>query len=100
MIDKQKRPIQLSLFDHVVLESEQLKALKSPRGAFYNIWLIREPGSGFYAVKKESGTILKSLNVHLWKFDNYILAKQFYQKKILEKTNPKRRTRIYQFQRV
>lgn len=93
-------PIQLSLFDPVVLESEQLKALESPRGTFYNIWLIKEPGAGLYAVKKESGTMFKRLNVRFWKFDNYILAKQFYQKKILEKINPKRKTRIYQLQCV
>ena len=95
MVDKPKRPVQLSLFDSVILESKQLKALESPRGAFYNIWLIREPGQGFYIVKKESGTIHKRLDTRSWKFDNFILAKHFYQKKIIEKTNPKRKTRIY-----
>ena len=95
MTSKYKMPVQLSLFDYVVLEYEQLKVLESPRGTFYNIWLIKEPWPGLYAVKKESGNSFKPLNVHLWKFDNYILAKQFYQKKILEKINPNRKTRIY-----
>ena len=95
MADKPRRTVQLSLFDSVILESEQLKALESPREAFYNIWLIREPGPGFYVVKKESGTIHKRLDTRSWKFDKYILAKHFYQKKILEKTNPNRKTRIY-----
>ena len=95
MADKPRRTVQLSLFDSVILESEQLKALESPREAFYNIWLIREPGPGVYVVKKESGTIHKRLDTRSWKFDNYILAKHFYQKKILEKINPNRKTRIY-----
>ena len=95
MADKLRRTVQLSLFDSVILESEQLKALESPREAFYNIWLIREPGPGVYVVKKESGTIHKRLDARSWNFDNYILAKQFYQKKILEKINPNRKTRIY-----
>lgn len=69
-------------------------ATRSPRCAVYNIWLIREPGG--YVVKKESGAAGKKMTPRTWRFGNLDHAEGFYQKKVQEKTNPDRKTRVYE----
>jgi len=89
-----KKPVQLSLFDSVVLSSECLMATRSPRCAVYNIWLIREPGG--YVVKKESGAAGKKMIPRVWRFGDLDQAEGFFQKKVQGKTNPGRKTRVYE----
>ena len=89
-----KKPIQLSLFDSVVLSSESLMATGSPRCAVYNIWLVREPGG--YVVKKESGAAGKKMIPWVWRFGDFDQAEGFFQKKVREKVNPDRKTRVYE----
>jgi hypothetical protein len=86
--------MQLSLFDTVILKNDHLTAPRSPRKAVYNIWLIREPGG--FVVKKESGCEKKKSIVREWTFTTLNKAELFYDKKIKAKTNPDRRTRVYQ----
>lgn len=86
-------PIQLNLFEPVVLRSEFLRSDNSPRKAFYNIWLMDDKGK--YSVKKESGAQGKILNSKEWFFKDDKEAESFFQKKIREKTNPDRKDRVY-----
>lgn len=85
---------QLSLFDAVILRNDHLAAPRSPRRAVYNLWLIQEPRG--FVVKKESGCDLKKHIVREWSFDSLNQAELFYDKKIKAKTNPDRKTRVYQ----
>jgi len=89
-----KKPVQLSLFDSVVLDSECLMATGSPRCAVYTIWLIREQGC--YVVKKESGAAGKKMIPGVWRFGDFEQAEGFFQKKVQEKINPGRKTRVYE----
>ena len=89
-----KNLVQLSLFDTAILKNENLKAPDSPREAFYNIWLIREPGG--FVVKKESGGKMKKLDTRNWSFQTLPQAERFFERKIREKTSPDRKTRVYQ----
>ena len=85
---------QLSLFDAEILRNDHLAAPRSPRRAVYNIWLIQEPGG--FVVKKESGCDLKKHIVRKWSLDSLTQAELFYDKKLKAKTNPDRKTRVYQ----
>jgi hypothetical protein len=90
---EQRTPVQLSLFEPVVLDAERLMATESPRCAVYTIWLVREPGG--YVVKKESGAAGQKLIGRAWRFDNRGQAEDFFKKKVREKTNPNRKARVY-----
>lgn len=89
-----KYPVQLSLFDTTIIKNEYLMAPKSPREAFYNIWLIQEPWG--FVVKKESGGKMKKLDTRNWSFQTLPQAERFFERKIKEKTSPDRKTRVYQ----
>ncbi len=89
-----RNPIQLSLFDSVILESEKLESKSSARHAVYNVWLIREPLG--YSVKKESGAYGQKLITKAWGFPNLKTAELFFHKKVLEKIKPGRKIRAYQ----
>jgi hypothetical protein len=91
---EQRKPVQLSLFEPVVLDAERLVATRSPRCAVYNIWLVREPGG--YVVKKESGAAGKKMLDRVWRFGDRDQAEVFFKKKVREKMNPGRKTRIYE----
>lgn len=89
-----KNPVQLSLFDTGILKSENLTAPHSPRKAIYKIWLIREPGG--FVVKKESGGEMKKHTIRQWFFPSLRQAETYYERKIKDKTNPARKSRVYQ----
>ncbi len=86
-------PIQLNLFDPTVLRSESLKAETSRRKAFYSIRLMEE--RGVYSVKKESGANGKIYHEKTWFFSEEPTAQIFFERKIREKTNTKRKQRVY-----
>lgn len=88
-----KKPVQLSLFEPVVLRDEYLLAIMSPRCAVYNLWLIREPGG--YVVRKESGAAGKKTVGRVWAFDSLEKAETYFDKKVREKLNPDRKSRVY-----
>lgn len=89
-----KKPVQLSLFESVILRSESLMASSSPRCAVYNIWLVREPGG--YVVKKESGAVGKKMVGGVWRFDGVEKAEAYFDRKVREKMNPERKGRVYE----
>jgi hypothetical protein len=91
-----KKPKQLSLFDTTEIRSLRLKAINSPRQAFYHIFLLNKGMT--YSVKKESGTLNKTLDARSWDFNDYLQAEKFFDRKIKEKTTAMNRKRIYQIE--
>jgi hypothetical protein len=89
-----KKYTQLSLFDSVVIRNDHLMATRSPRKAVYNMWLIQAAGK--FIVKKESGCEMKKQTARQWSFPDLGQAEHFYEKKIKTKTNPDRKSRVYE----
>ncbi len=93
MIIAAQKPIQLNLFESTILNSVYLLADESPRGAFYRIWLIQDKSG--YTVKKESGTKKHKLDSREWAFSESERAEKFFNQKVRQKLNPKRKKRKY-----
>lgn len=82
---------QMHLFP-TIIKSIYLEA-DSAKNAYYYIRI--EEYMGVYCVIKESGANGKMLDRRKWPMDNYAKAMEFYKKKLKQKFDPRRKTRIY-----
>lgn len=79
-----------------ILAYTNLIAPQSPKKAFYRIWIAKQDEGGFL-VQKESGASGKVLDRRSWACKGEKTAWAFYERKVREKTNRKRKSsRIYQ----
>ncbi len=78
-----------------ILDKAELCADASPKKAFYRIWIARDD-EGTFVVEKESGALGKVLDKRSWKYEDEKRAREFFRRKVKEKTNPQRKSpRIY-----
>lgn len=79
---------QLTLFPDILC-SAYLVAVDSPRQAFYRIWV--EAKEDIFTVVKESGVQKgRVLDKRSWRFECREEAQKLFDRRIREKTNPKR----------
>jgi hypothetical protein len=85
---KRSKLKQLTLFPNIIC-SAYLVAVDSPRQAFYRIWV--EADTGIFTVVKESGVQKgRVLDRRAWRFGCRKEAQKLFDRRIKEKTNPKR----------
>ncbi len=73
-----------------VLKFACLRAL-SPRQAFYQLWLVEIAGR--YQVGKISGAGNRPWHQQQWEYDDLQTALAFFEQRLRQKTNPRRRSR-------
>lgn len=85
--------------DQALMKTAYLVAVGSPRQAFYHLWLEQTPHC--FRVGKVSGAGGRVWHRQTWEFATLAQAEALFWKRLLEKTNPVRRSRRrYRFGRL